>query len=80
MTKTLGYQKEAFNINEVLEYFRASNYKDYRINAYPSFTEYDSINIIAPSFLMIDIDLKDFASKDNWYRFYRPERLRKELK
>jgi len=47
-----------------LEYFRESNYEDCRINAYPSFIKYDGINRIGPSFLMIDIDLKDFASKD----------------
>jgi hypothetical protein len=64
MTKALGYQKEAFNIKEVLEYFRSSNYEDCRINAYPSFTKYNGINRTAPSFLMIDIDLKDFVSKD----------------
>ena len=40
------------------------NYEDCRINAYPSFTKYDGINRTAPSFLMIDIDLKDFGSKD----------------
>ena len=61
MTKTLGYQKEAFNVNEVLEYFRASNHEDCRVNAYPSFTKYDGINRTSPCFLMIDIDLKDFA-------------------
>jgi hypothetical protein len=64
MTKVLGYQKEVFNIQEVLEYFKASNYEDCRINAYPSFTKYNGINRTPPSFLMIDIDLKDFASKD----------------
>ena len=64
MTKALGYQKEVFNLREVLEYFRVSNYEDCRINAYPSFTKYDGINRTPPSFLMIDIDLKDFASKD----------------
>jgi hypothetical protein len=26
MTKALGYQKEIFNVKEVLEYFRVSNY------------------------------------------------------
>ncbi len=25
MTKALGYQKEAFNLNEILEYFSTSN-------------------------------------------------------
>ena len=64
MTKALGYQKEAFNGQEALEYFSASNYEDCRINGYPSFTRYDGINRTAPSFLMIDIDLKDFATKD----------------
>jgi hypothetical protein len=64
MTRALGYQKEVFNIQEVLAYFRASNYEDCRINAYPSFTRYEGINRTAPTFLMIDIDLKDFASKD----------------
>jgi hypothetical protein len=64
MTKVLGYQKEVFNIKEALEYFMASNYEDCRINAYPSFTKYDGINRTPLSFLMIDIDLKDFASKD----------------
>ena len=34
------------------------------MNAYPSFTKYDDINRTPPSFLMIDMDLKDFASKD----------------
>jgi hypothetical protein len=63
MTKALGYQKEVFNIQEVLEHFRASIYEDCRINAYPSFTKYDGINR-TPSFLIIDIDLKDFGSKD----------------
>jgi non-catalytic primase subunit PriX-like protein len=64
MTKVLGYQKEVFNVNEALEFFEASNYEDCRINAYPSFTKYDGISRTAPSFVMIDIDLKDFASKD----------------
>ncbi len=60
ITKALGYQKEAFNVQEVLEYFRASNYEDCRINAYPSFTKYDGINRTVPSFLL----MKDFASND----------------
>jgi hypothetical protein len=64
MTKALGYQKEVFSVKEALEYFRGSNYEDCRINAYSSFTKYDGINRIASSFLMIDIDQKDFASKD----------------
>jgi hypothetical protein len=64
MTRAFDYQKEVFNIQEVLAYFRASNYEDCRINAYPSFTKYDGINRTPPTFLMIDIDLNELASKD----------------
>jgi hypothetical protein len=70
MTKALSYQKETFNVKEALEYFKASNYEDCRINAYPSFTKYDGINRTSPSFLMIDIDLKDFATKDKLDRAF----------
>jgi hypothetical protein len=34
------------------------------VNPYPSFTKYDGINRTPPTFLMIDIDLKDFTPKD----------------
>jgi hypothetical protein len=60
MTKALGYQKEVFNKHELLAYFKASNYHDCRINAYPAYTEYKGINLTAPSFIMIGLDLKDF--------------------
>jgi hypothetical protein len=60
MTKRLGYQVDVFNKEEALEYFKDSNYEDCRINAYPSFTEYHSINRTPISFLMVDIDWKDF--------------------
>lgn len=63
MTRALGYQKEVFNVEEALDYFKASNYQDCRINAYPSYTEYQGINLTAPSFIMIDLDLKDFQSQ-----------------
>ena len=33
MTRQLGYQIEVFNKEEVLEYFKSSNYEDCRINA-----------------------------------------------
>jgi hypothetical protein len=60
MTKQLGYQKEVFSKQEVLNYFKSSDYEDCRINAYPSFTNYQGINRVAPSFVMIDLDLRDF--------------------
>jgi hypothetical protein len=63
MTRALGYQKEVSNAEEALAYFKASNYEDCRINAYPAFTDYQGINFIAPSFIIIDLDLKDFESQ-----------------
>ena len=60
MTKALGHQKEVFNKKEVLGQFTISNCEDCRINAYPSFTKYEDINRTAPSFIIIDLDLKDF--------------------
>jgi hypothetical protein len=64
MTKDLGYQAEVFNKGEALEYFKNSKYKDCRINAYPSFTEYKGINRTPISFLMVDLDLKDFGGEE----------------
>jgi hypothetical protein len=61
MTKDLGYQVEIFNKQEALVYFKSSRYEDSRINAYPSFTNYHGINITPISFLMVDLDLKDFG-------------------
>jgi hypothetical protein len=63
MTKQLGYQVEVFNKEESLEYFKSSNYEDCRINAYPSFTEYHGINRTPISFLMVDLDSKDFPNE-----------------
>src|SRR6478609_5152928 len=62
MTKRLDYQKEVFSKQEVLNYFESSGYEDCRINAYPSFTNYRGINRVAPSFVMIDLDLRDFSN------------------
>jgi hypothetical protein len=64
MTRALGHQKEVLNADEALTHFKASNYQDCRINAYPSYTDYRGINLIAPSFIMIDLDLKDFESHE----------------
>jgi hypothetical protein len=63
MTKQLGYQVEVFNKQEALEHFKTSNYEDCRINAYPSFTEYHGINRTPISFLVVDLDLKDFSDE-----------------
>ena len=63
MTKDTGYQLEVFNKEEALGYFKSSNYNDCRINAYPTYTEYHGINRTPISFLMFDLDLKDFGEK-----------------
>jgi hypothetical protein len=60
MTKGSGVQIEVFNRQQALDYFRRSRYTDCRINAYPTFTDYHGINRTQISFLMIDLDLKDF--------------------
>jgi hypothetical protein len=65
MTKQLGYQVEVFNKEEALEYFKGSNYEDCRINAYPTFTEYHGINRTPISFVMVDLDLKDFVDEED---------------
>jgi hypothetical protein len=65
MTKQLGYQVEVFNKEEALEYFKSSNYEDCRINAYPTFTEYHGINRTPISFVMVDLDLKDFVDEED---------------
>ncbi len=64
MTRDLGYQVEVFNKQEALSYFKSSRYEDCRINAYPSFTEYEGINRTRISFLMVDLDLKSFSRKE----------------
>jgi hypothetical protein len=63
MTKAIGHHKEAFNIKEVLEYFRASNYEDCRINAYPSFTNYPGYQFMAGFILKMSFKIK--AYNDN---------------
>jgi hypothetical protein len=63
MTKRLGYQIEVRSKDELLNKFEQSNYEDCRVNAYPSFINYLGINKVAPSFVMIDLDLRDFANK-----------------
>lgn len=62
MTKCVGHQVEIFSRQEGLDYFKASRYKDCRINAYPPFTEFNGINRTPISFLVIDLDLRDFAN------------------
>jgi hypothetical protein len=60
MTKQLGYQKEVLSKQEALNYYESSGYEDCRIKAFPPFTNYQGINRVAPTFVMIDLDLRDF--------------------
>ena len=71
MTRDLGYQIEVFNKQEALEYFKSSRFEDCRINAYPPFTEYQGINRTPISFLIVDIDLKDFGRGDSKRKIIR---------
>jgi non-catalytic primase subunit PriX-like protein len=64
MTKDIGYQLEVFSKEEALASFQRSRYEDCRINAYPPFTEYQGINRTPISFLMVDLDLKDFGGPE----------------
>jgi hypothetical protein len=70
MTKALGHQKEILDADEALTYFKSSDYQDCRINAYPAFTDYQGINFTAPSFIMIDLDLKDSESQEMLDKHY----------
>ena len=63
MTKDIGYQLEVFDKEETLRCYQSSDYNDCRINAYPPYTEYHGINRTPISFLMFDLDLKDFGEK-----------------
>src|SRR5205807_2213800 len=65
MTKDLGYQLEVFSKEETLAFFQSSRYEDCRINAYPPFTEYQGINRTPISFLMVDLDMKDFKREED---------------
>ncbi len=60
----------------VFEYFKKADFKDCKINAFPHNNTYTKVdfevrNKIAATFIMIDLDLKDFDSK---------EKLNKQLK
>ena len=60
MTKKLGYKIKIFDKEVMLRHFKESDYLDCRISAYPRLTQYKSINFVAPSLIMIDVDLANF--------------------
>ena len=65
MTKKLGHKIEVFDKESMLWHFEESNSQDCRISAYPRLTQYKGINLVAPSFIMIDLDLENFDSTKN---------------
>jgi hypothetical protein len=63
MTKKLGYKIEVFDKESMLCHFEESRFQDCRISAYPRLTDYKGINLVAPSFIMIDLDLNILGTK-----------------
>lgn len=75
MTSKIGGQKVIYyktdiqgSINQIYDYFKEANFVDCRINGFPFITEYSidlQIKNRTPAdFFMIDLDLKDFESKE----------------
>ena len=59
MTKRLGYQMEVYTKDAMLRYFEHSDYQDCRISAYPKISQFGDIRHVAPSLMMIDLDLSN---------------------
>lgn len=57
------------SIDKIFAYFMQADFKDCKINAFPFKTEYTQVDlevkiITAATFIMIDLDLKDFGNRD----------------
>lgn len=64
-TKTTeGRQIIVYNKDEALARFKAANYLDCKINAYPRFVEWKGINRQPPNFIFIDLDQRRFKLID----------------
>jgi hypothetical protein len=44
------------DIDQIYNQFKAADFKDCRINAYPDFTNFDGMNMQYPAFVMCDLD------------------------
>ncbi len=73
MTPLTNGQKPIYSAEEMSKRFEEANYIDCRINAYPSFLneaeekDYDNgtnLDFFTPNIFFIDLDLKDFESKE----------------
>jgi hypothetical protein len=60
---TNGAQITVHSKEEALERFKAANFLDCKINAYPKVIEWKGINLQAPDFLFIDLDQGRFKSR-----------------
>ena len=61
---TGGRQQVVESRNQALAYFKASGYRDCRINCYPKYTEYQGIQRHPPNILFVaDLDRKDFKAE-----------------
>jgi hypothetical protein len=58
-----GIQIPVYNKEEALARFKAANYLDCKISAYPKYVEWQGINRQAPNLIFIDLDLTRFNSK-----------------
>jgi len=64
-TKTTeGRQVVVYNKDEALAMFKAANYLDCRINAYPKYVEWKGLNRQLPNFIFIDLDQGRFQLID----------------
>jgi hypothetical protein len=63
MTKKLGHKIEVFDKKSMLWHFKESDYQDCRISAYPRLTQYKGINLVAPTLIMIDLDLNNLGTE-----------------
>ncbi|MGI9009982.1 MAG: DNA primase noncatalytic subunit PriX [Nitrososphaeraceae archaeon] len=78
MTLKIGKQKEVYSKDEALRHFIASSHKDLRINAYRPYRDpYTEINKTPISFIMIDLDLKDFNYSNEKLDKFKNKTLKK---
>ena len=63
MTQRVGYQMEVYTKDAMLRYFEHSDYQDCRISAYPKISQFGDLRHVAPSLVMIDLDLNSFKNE-----------------
>jgi hypothetical protein len=61
MTAATPGQVVVNSVEEIFARFKAANYKDCRINAFPKYTSYGNINRQPANFIFIDFDLSSFG-------------------